>query len=727
MKGWILDLYPDFDKGKMTVWLRGKKRCYRLKEDYKPTFYVRSDERGLKKIKNYYDERDFSTNFVKRKTDIYSDREEKILSVTPQDLFDPKDQLDAVRFFEGFERYRFYNVDIPLDQRFLIENEIKPFSLVKKDNGWRSLEVGSDIHYSKPQLRKASLNVEVKSTKFRKKDDDLKAVTFNGQEIVGDETSILKELNDMLEKKDPDIILTSGGNSFDIPYLVRKAGLNGVELKLGREKTFHPPRKGSWYESYGKVIYKPPFYPLKGRIHIDTKNSFLYREGKIDGLIEASRISKVPIQRLSRRSPGSLINAMEVERALKDGYLIPWKKNISEDFKDSIHLLRADRGGHIFEPKVGFHTDVIKLDFASMYPSIINEYNLSPETLGCSCNDHYEVPELGYLVCKRRRGMIPKVVAPLIERRQKYKGLKDKNEFFEKRSKVLKWLLVTCFGYTGYKKARFNSIEVHESITAYGREILVEAAEIAQKMDFEVIHGIVDSLWLKGDREKIPDLLEKVKRKTKLELEYEGIYDWVVFPKNKSDGVGALNHYYGVFEGEIELKGLYAKRSDTPEYFKEVQREILKELRDISKEEDVEQRFEDLMKIIEGKRRELMNREVDPKKLSFTKTSSKRAEDYQHMTEMKSALTQYENIGYARSPGQTVAYVVTDSESSSAEEKVKVMENDPQLYDTSYYVDYLYRVVEEVLAPFENLKMRGGSRYNKTKKFSSKPSKTLKY
>jgi len=700
MKGWILDLYPELKSGKMVIWFKSGHDCYRLREDHRPAFYIRSSENSLDKMKSYYEERDFKTEVVRRKTDLYSNCERKILAVTPGKVFDPRDQLEAISFFEGYDKYRFYNVDIPLDQRYLIEKGIKPFSLVEKDDGWNSLEEEKTIHYSKPSLKKVFLKTRSEGKGHRKMEDEIQSVKMNGDEIRGDEPKILERLNDMIARKDPDILLTSSEAVSEIPYLAHRAEINDVVLKLGRERSFHPPKSGSWYESYGRVIYKDPFYPLKGRIHIDVDNSFLYREGGIDGLIEASRISKVPVQRLSQRSPGSLINAMEVEKALQEGYLIPWKKNVSEDFKDSIQLLKADRGGHIFEPKVGFHREVVKMDFASMYPSIIDEYNLSPETIGCDCEDFREVPDLGYKVCRDKRGMIPKVVAPLIERRQEYKKLKERNRSFKKRAKVLKWLLVTCFGYTGYKKARFNSIEVHESITAYGREILIEAADLARKMGFEIIHGIVDSLWLKGDGEKIDSLQAKVKEKTKLELEKEGRYDWIVFVESRASGVGALNHYYGLFEGELEVKGLYLKRSDTPDYFKKTQKEVLEEMKEIGSEKDVEGMMAELIEIIREKHRDLKNRDVDPEELCFTKTASKKAEDYEHVNEMKSALLQCKEMGLSRSPGQSVSYVVTDSKSSDVREKVKVKEKDPQFYDTAYYEDYLYRVVGEILSPF---------------------------
>ena len=55
------------------------------------------------------------------------------------------------------------------------------------------------------------------------------------------------------------------------------------------------------------------------------------------------------------------------------------------------------------------------------------------------------------------------VVAPIIERRTQLKQKRQsKGDMFDQQQNALKWLLVTCFGYTGYKNARFGRIEAHE-------------------------------------------------------------------------------------------------------------------------------------------------------------------------------------------------------------------------------------------------------------------------
>jgi DNA polymerase elongation subunit (family B) len=72
----------------------------------------------------------------------------------------------------------------------------------------------------------------------------------------------------------------------------------------------------------------------------------------------------------------------------------------------------------------------------------------------------------------------------------------------------------------GFNKARFGRIECHESITAYGREILLRTIEIADSMGYEILHGIVDSLWVKGcNPEK---LCETITKEIGIPLELKG-------------------------------------------------------------------------------------------------------------------------------------------------------------------------------------------------------------
>ncbi|MFW6083158.1 MAG: DNA polymerase domain-containing protein [Thermoplasmatota archaeon] len=686
----------------MILWVRGKKRCYKIAEEYNAVFYARSSNGSLETLKNFYEERGFSAEIIKRKTGLQDDGSDDVLKISPGMVYDPTNQAEGLNFFNGYEEYQFYNVDVPLEQRFMVDENLRPFSLVEKENGdWIELESDAGVRYSKPELRKMSIRASIDTDSYPTFKDELKYLETSRGKIKGSEEEILEGLNKEIEQYDPDIIITKGGDSFLIPYLSRRAELNDIKLVFGREPSLHPPKQGSSYVSYGRVLYKPPKYLFKGRIHIDMDSSFMYRKGGLDGLIEISRMSRMPLQKTSRSSPGAVINAMETEQALKEGYLVPWKSNITEDFKTMKQLINSDRGGYIFEPKTGVHEDVIKLDFASMYPTIIDKYNLSPETLNCDCGNYHVVPELGYKVCEDKRGLIPKVIAPIIRRRQAYKEMADKEDIYRKRADVLKWILVTSFGYTGYKKARFSCIEVHESVTAYGREILLKAADIAQDMGFRVMHGIVDSLWLKGGESKVDDLIEKVREETKVTLEKEGMYDWVVFLPNKSDGVGALNRYYGTLDGELEVRGIHLRRNDTPDFFSEIQENILEIMEEAETVKEIEDRFDEIIETSKEAWLKIKKGEVDIEKLCFTKQASKRAEDYKHMTEMKAALMQLKEMDVDLNPGESLRYVVTNAKSRDYRDKVRVEgSRDIKNYDRKYYENYLFRVIGEILVPF---------------------------
>jgi DNA polymerase I len=107
------------------------------------------------------------------------------------------------------------------------------------------------------------------------------------------------------------------------------------------------------------------------------------------------------------------------------------------------------------------------------------KHNISPETVLCTCCNEstHRVPVIGYPICEKRVGLIPTVLEPLIARRSeckrrvKQKKWHARREEYEARKNVLKWVLVTCFGYTGYRNARFGRIECHEAINAYSRDL----------------------------------------------------------------------------------------------------------------------------------------------------------------------------------------------------------------------------------------------------------------
>jgi DNA polymerase-2 len=93
---------------------------------------------------------------------------------------------------------------------------------------------------------------------------------------------------------------------------------------------------------------------------------------------------------------------MQLDRAFQDHILIPWRKGEPEKFKTAWDLLVADKGGLVFQPKLGIFEDIAEIDFASMYPTLMAIHNLSAETVLCECCENHRVPESGYTICEKR-------------------------------------------------------------------------------------------------------------------------------------------------------------------------------------------------------------------------------------------------------------------------------------------------------------------------------------
>jgi len=371
-------------------------------------------------------------------------------------------------------------------------------------------------------------------------------------------------------------------------------------------------------------------------------------------------------------------------------------------------------GGRIYDPKVGFHERVIEIDFTSLYPSIMVMNNISPDTLLCTCctGSKHRVPFIGYHICEKNRGFLPRVVQPLLERRIEYKNRIKKEKKTEMtnqymaRKDALKWILVTCFGYTGYRNACFGRIECHEAITAYGREILVKTAEIAQENKYRVLHGIVDSLWLQGSGNP-KDVCKKIQAAIHIPIEVDGIYRWIVFLPRRSQTTGALNRYYGCLEnGDIKIRGLEIRQGNIPPLVKAMQKDILAVFSQAKDLQEFRKLIPKAITILKGYVEKIQEGTCIEKDLVFTSRVSRPVSTYRHHTNNVACLLQLQDNGITVKPGQYVQYVITDATAKKYQRKVKVWRDSRKKgeegyrYDKEAYIRYLLRGGESLLLPF---------------------------
>jgi DNA polymerase elongation subunit (family B) len=514
------------------------------------------------------------------------------------------------------------------------------------------------------------------------------------------------------------VIATVNGDSVLFPFLYHRAKICGIEhlVNLGREtnqkkNNLRPVKKAKSYFSYGRIVYRPAFYTLQGRIHLDTAQSFFYGESGLRGILDIARCANIPMQLLSRLGPGTAISQIEVNAAMAKGYLIPWKKNMPENWKTAEELLIADRGGLVLEPVVGLHEDVLELDYASLYPNIMVLHNISPETMLCCCcpDSTKRVPQLGYHICSRQKGLLPQVLEPILHRRFCFKARAKNKQYdhavYTELQKAWKWVLVVCFGYTGYRNARYGRIECHESITAFSRDILLTASEVAQQAGYEVLHGIVDSLWVKGSLgcARPFHLSRMISTRTGIRMDVEGRYKWIVFLPSKETGVGALTRYYGVFEnGSVKIRGVELRQHNTPIFLKNAQQEMLTVFKQARTAEEFRALIPTSVEVLRRSAAALRDGAVDHKDLVFTTTVSKDIVNYKVNTLPKSALLQLQDLGVQVEPGQSVRYIVTDESSQNYKRRVCLAEKIQGIedIDVGYYLRQLAKCAESLLVPF---------------------------
>ena len=226
--------------------------------------------------------------------------------------------------------------------------------------------------------------------------------------------------------------------------------------------------------------------------------------------------------------------------------------------------------------------------------------NVSPETINCRCCRNSKVPELGYTICEKRKGIVPETLRAVVAKRAYYK--RKKKEFkgkdetlfrrYDCRQSALKWMLVSCFGYLGYKNARFGRIEAHESVNAFSREAILCAKEIAESRGYHLLHAIIDCLWLKkpgATQQDYEELAQEISRRVGIDISLEGIYNWILFPASKTDPmITTTNHYVGWYQhGEMKMRGIEARRRDTPKFVKTLQTAMLNKMAKAKSKEDV--------------------------------------------------------------------------------------------------------------------------------------------
>jgi DNA polymerase-2 len=687
-----------------------------------------------------------------RKILFYENREVEVLRV---EIADPAILPRLKRkLFALYGRFDIYHADIDPVRSYCAERGLYPLAPVRlrtkiegRRNRVQQIEAtrsAQDFEYRLPDLRILQMRLRFSHRLGVSARNPLELRIEERQYTIAEETPTgwVHAINRVLRTEDPDCIISSYGDQVIFPFLFSAAQAAGLTLELDRDLSTQVVRsirtKGSSFNTYGSWIFRAASYPLYGRWHIDRQNSFTFKHTDLAGTLELARISGMGVQRLARASTGNALTEMETEVAMRKNYLVPWQKSALEKRKTWYELQLYDKGGLIFQPDTSkgvVRHNVAQLDFSQMYPTIMHIHNVSPETINCPCcadlSDVPRVPETGYHICIKRRGVVSDSLQHILERRRYYKQKlaqplpEPERQLYQQRADSLKWLNVVSFGYLGFRNAKFGKLESHESVTAFGRDKLLTAIALAEDHGFELVHAITDCIFITraGDTAIEPASLKKlcdaIYTATQIEITNEGVYSWALFLPSRTDArMPVANRYLGRFpNGKLKIRGIAVRRKDTPPYIADFQHELLQLIAPCADSAAVAAIFPQataIWRLYEGR---LLAGDVEWESLLLRRTVIHELSQYQVWNGTSLTLRELADEGMTISPGEKVRYLVVNrrrpnpAERFLSEERAARSNRSVLPYDREFYADLLYEAFYEIFAPFVRLMPKGSERH----------------
>jgi len=709
-RGWLLDLYLNQQDG-LTLWFISETDDRRVcfTQAFLVAFYAAGPQEQLRQLwKRLRKEACVTALARQQKQDVFAADPVTVLRI---DVDTPAHQAALFRQLEEeFQDLTWYDSDVTISTRYISRYGAFPLALCELEadaqNRIQSISVLNsrwDLMPALPPLRVMELVPDVDPAHGSVRALAMRSDRFSQTLPLTPDGAFLSTLNAALLDYDPDILITDWGDSWLLPFLLKQMEEHQVTLKLNRDDS-RPVRwqKEITYFSYGHIIYRPEEAHLFGRCHIDRKSAMMWSDYSLAGTLEMARVTTLPIEKAARVSPGQGISAMQVITALQKDILVPYQKRQVEEFKSGMQLIQSDRGGMIYQPKLGLHSDVAEVDFVSMYPAVIIRGNISPEV---------PLPDV-LTPASEELGVVPLTLKPIYEKRvalkaktRSYPPDHPMAKMLKARSSALKWLLVVCFGFLGYKNARYGRIEAHEAVTRGGREVLMLAKEVAEEEGFEVLQMYVDALWLKkkgcSKPEHFEEVMHKIVNRTGLAIALDGVFRWVAFLPSKMDArIPIANRYFGVFQsGEIKVRGLEARRRDTPRWIGQVQTEMIARLGQARNRSELPQALNAAFEVYQDALAALKAGRVPLELLVINGKVSYALEAYKSATAAVRAARQLVKAGMQVRPGQRVRFLFMQGEPDvrAWELSGKV---DPHSLDLRKYMELLAKAGGSVLLPF---------------------------
>ncbi len=373
----------------------------------------------------------------------------------------------------------------------------------------------------------------------------------------------------------------------------------------------------------------------------------------LDFAVQLSSLVGLPLDHVGTAAVGFRIESFLMRQAYKIGELIP--KRVERPYL-------SYAGSVVLAPKQGVHENIAVLDFKSMYPSIMITQNVSPDTYIKVSelepeSDVNVAPEVGHHFRKEPSGFYKEVLSNLIafrdQIRPKLGKLDTKSQEYkvlDARQKAMKVITNAAYGYTGWIGARWYIKPVAEAVTAWGRHVILNTIETAERIGLNVVYSDTDSVFVNNDSEKIEKLSEKVGKALGLKINPDKVYTRILFTEAKKKYCGLLP------DGRLHIVGLEVVRGDWANCARDVQEKVL-EL--ILKEKKPEEGAKKAAEYVEQYISRLRLRKVPYRDVIIWKTLTKPVEEYAVKAPHVEAAKLLLKNGWALSTSDKMGYVIT--------------------------------------------------------------------
>ncbi|MGY5870675.1 MAG: DNA-directed DNA polymerase I [Candidatus Thorarchaeota archaeon] len=425
------------------------------------------------------------------------------------------------------------------------------------------------------------------------------------------------------------------------------------------------------------------------------------------------RISRMSMEEVTRFYISSWIQSLFRQEHRSNGLLIPRRVDIDtmkqpDAQTEAMIGGKAFKGAIVIEPVAGVHFNATVLDFASLYPTIMKEHNISYETIDCPHDEcrtagDNKVPETDHWICKKRKGMISQTIGFFRDTRVNWFKPKAKDSSLDEETrnwysvveKALKVFINASYGVTGAQHFELFCMPAAESVTAFGRNAIKRTQEKSEEMGIRVLYGDTDSVFLDNpSKEQQDELVKWSSEALGIDLEVEKTYKYVALSDRKKNYIGIYK------DGKVEVKGLSGKKRNTPDYAQQAFRKMLDVLSRVDDTAGFEAAKEDIREIVNGviDRLEGKADPYSPEELAFRIQLTKRLSEYPTDTpHVRAAKMLVEQTGDPSKvlPGTIIEFIRIKGTGGVL--PVELTKDKSYWIDKDTYTDILRSVFEQVL------------------------------